>query len=222
MIYCEIGYHGTRRDCLDAILREGFRPSIGDKHWLGDGVYFFTELFYAYKWRYDACKAKTRRPDIPFVVDCCIVQAQIVTSNDRVFDMTKFEYYAEFQEWRLEIEQIMPRTDRAKNAVLDGVVLNYMFSYFGVKEYREKFDVVKAQFLFDSNGMHLTDLKLPKGIPQMQICVKNLIASSGEKTIQDVVEYSIEKKIKFFEAQRHQYETYKKPNGGYNNRRYQR
>ena len=35
------GYHGTDNAHVRSILTTGFRPSTGDTHWLGDGVYFF-------------------------------------------------------------------------------------------------------------------------------------------------------------------------------------
>jgi len=36
-------YHGTSKQDAKSILKEGFNRSKGDHHWLGDGVYFFTD-----------------------------------------------------------------------------------------------------------------------------------------------------------------------------------
>lgn len=36
-------YHGTSKQDAESILKEGFNRSKGDDHWLGDGVYFFTD-----------------------------------------------------------------------------------------------------------------------------------------------------------------------------------
>lgn len=36
-------YHGTSLKNAESIMENGFRPSVGEKHWLGDGVYFFRE-----------------------------------------------------------------------------------------------------------------------------------------------------------------------------------
>lgn len=36
-------YHGTSLKNAESIIKNGFRPSVGVRHWLGDGVYFFRE-----------------------------------------------------------------------------------------------------------------------------------------------------------------------------------
>jgi len=35
------GFHGTRLNHVESILRDGFLLSKNDYDWLGDGVYFF-------------------------------------------------------------------------------------------------------------------------------------------------------------------------------------
>lgn len=35
------GHHGTDLDSSEEILKSNYQKSIGDEHWLGDGVYFF-------------------------------------------------------------------------------------------------------------------------------------------------------------------------------------
>lgn len=35
------GFHGTNLDHTFSIIKNGFEPSSGDDHWLGDGIYFF-------------------------------------------------------------------------------------------------------------------------------------------------------------------------------------
>jgi hypothetical protein len=37
------GYHGTDASNIKGIIDKGFRLSIGDEEWLGDGVYFFVD-----------------------------------------------------------------------------------------------------------------------------------------------------------------------------------
>lgn len=38
-----MGFHGTNNDLTQQILSQGLQPSIGDKEWIGDGVYFFID-----------------------------------------------------------------------------------------------------------------------------------------------------------------------------------
>lgn len=38
-----IGFHGTSIDSAKEILKSNYELSIGDNHWMGNGVYFFIE-----------------------------------------------------------------------------------------------------------------------------------------------------------------------------------
>lgn len=37
------GFHGTDMKHVDSIIHNGFRSSVGNKEWLGDGTYFFVK-----------------------------------------------------------------------------------------------------------------------------------------------------------------------------------
>jgi hypothetical protein len=43
-------YHGTTQESASNIEREGFRSNANDKHWLGEGVYFFEDPSLAEWW----------------------------------------------------------------------------------------------------------------------------------------------------------------------------
>ena len=46
------GYHTTRRENIKSILNNGFYMSPPNKgHWLGKGVYFFEDIYYAIEWK---------------------------------------------------------------------------------------------------------------------------------------------------------------------------
>lgn len=45
------GYHGTSNTAADNIMKTGqFAKSMGDRQWLGDGIYFYDNLEDAYNW----------------------------------------------------------------------------------------------------------------------------------------------------------------------------
>lgn len=47
-----VGFHGTTRKKAQRIIRDGeFEVSTGNKHWLGTGIYFYTELDEALAWK---------------------------------------------------------------------------------------------------------------------------------------------------------------------------
>lgn len=52
-IISEKGYHATSVKNANSILNLEFHKSISTKekmHWLGDGVYFFTDIAWAMQW----------------------------------------------------------------------------------------------------------------------------------------------------------------------------
>lgn len=55
-MYEEILFHGTEIERGEIMLKWNHMfLSSGDKHWLGDGSYFYEDDFYAYKWIKDMC-----------------------------------------------------------------------------------------------------------------------------------------------------------------------
>ena len=46
-----IGYHTTAIENVEDILKKGFHMSPSDRgHWLGRGIYFFSDLYFATEW----------------------------------------------------------------------------------------------------------------------------------------------------------------------------
>lgn len=48
-------YHGTKKSNIPKILENGFKPSVSTskkEHWLGKGIYFYEDLYYAVEWNY--------------------------------------------------------------------------------------------------------------------------------------------------------------------------
>lgn len=47
------GYHGTTKEKSESILKQGFKISKSQEQkyeWLGDGIYFWDDIFYAVQW----------------------------------------------------------------------------------------------------------------------------------------------------------------------------
>lgn len=66
------GHHGTRAEWASSIVTEGFRPSVTEEDWLGDGSYFFEDApQMAHEW------ANLKHPDH----EPCIFEAEIDLSR---------------------------------------------------------------------------------------------------------------------------------------------
>ncbi|MFR2767236.1 MAG: hypothetical protein ACLTAI_02165 [Thomasclavelia sp.] len=46
-----VGYHGTLKENANNIIRtKKYEYDETRKHWLGDGIYFFEDAFFAFRW----------------------------------------------------------------------------------------------------------------------------------------------------------------------------
>lgn len=82
--------HGTTRENAKSILNNGFAYSLGNEHWLGDGVYFFVEgVGYtpdraAELWaEYRAYKQHSQF--------CSLISSEINVADDAFLDLTSYD-----------------------------------------------------------------------------------------------------------------------------------
>jgi len=140
------GFHGTSSTNADAILKTGFRPSLGDGEWLGDGVYFFTEGISppqnnAVKWAiaqsWDNDKKKYT------YIDYSIIKADIYVEEDNFLDLTRPKGMEFFNYLRDKyVESIRKGKVKPKNqSFKDGHIINDARANLGFK-----IDVTKGNF----------------------------------------------------------------------------
>ena len=167
-----IGYHGTTRDkCRNIFKCKRFYPSRGDKHWLGDGVYFYLESFFAYRWCVLNCKNKmTSRLNAQCIIDrYSIIEVDINVEERRIFNIDGIEHKSILMEIYEEIKNLAEMSSKFKNVeMVEGVVLNYLFS---ILHYDKDFDIILATFPVDL--FLYKNIKMRHAISEMQICVRN-------------------------------------------------
>lgn len=159
-----IAYHATLAENFPAIMRRTFLPSEGNEHWLGDGIYFYTEDYHAYNWMYH----KAGRRDIAV---CCTIDADIEVDDGRILDLDSAEHHYLFEGIILTIQE---RNNQAINTCLDladfieGTIINFMFSEL---DFGEHFDMVIKTFYTERDRHNRMKLSV-KGTPQKQVCIK--------------------------------------------------
>jgi hypothetical protein len=88
-----IGYHGTELQYVDEILKKGFTHRIRDDHWLGQGIYFYTDLELAKWWANTKFKKLDRQPAVIKVVievdDTAFLDLDTVAGMDFFFNKSK-------------------------------------------------------------------------------------------------------------------------------------
>lgn len=180
--------HGSERlRGLGFIDSQSMNASIGDKHWLGDGYYFYDQLFWAYRWIRNMFKEPESKDDIikfeDLISKYIILKANIKVDSGRVFDIDNdFEHKCIFKKFSEKLEQSKEFSERFKNQkISDGVVLNIMFSEY---KYIDKYDVVIALFIDKKQNNIKTRLG---NVLEKQICVKNpnIIYDISERDFKD-------------------------------------
>lgn len=82
------GYHATAIENVELILTQGFEFKRNKEHWLGNGVYFFTDLALAYWWK--------SNPTIKFgsfSQNKVILKALMKVGRDDVCDLRELKDY---------------------------------------------------------------------------------------------------------------------------------
>jgi len=121
-----IGYHGTKDKYVDAILKDGFRiatPREGDNHWLGHGIYFYSDYELADWWaktKVDTHNERYGNTDSAAVIKA-IIKADVILDLDIPFSMRKFNEYLKALERKLVKEGMVLDFTKGKGRESDRI-----------------------------------------------------------------------------------------------------
>ncbi|MHC1685037.1 MAG: hypothetical protein AB6733_19215 [Clostridiaceae bacterium] len=174
-MYNEYLYHGTEINRGNRMLKsKAMEESTGDRHWLGDGSYFYEDDFYAFKWIRDMFKRKFKhnyKTINELVENYSIIIAEMNVPKERIFNLDNPRHKILFDRVYANCENKKDYSQRFKDTeIVDGVVLNIMFKEM---DYREEYDVVIATFKMREDKYKSKPIRLDF-MPEKQICVKNL------------------------------------------------
>ncbi|MCU0443642.1 MAG: hypothetical protein MUE85_01895 [Microscillaceae bacterium] len=124
-----IGFHGTNSLHFKDIKTNNFNPSLGDVHWLGDGIYFFVEgvsdpVQNAENWaKASAWNNNTGNYTYQSYV---VIKAEIVVDKSKFLDLTTLEGIEIFNYLRNKfVEKIVSGKKRLKIGQFnDGHIIN--------------------------------------------------------------------------------------------------
>ncbi|MFA5575939.1 MAG: hypothetical protein WCZ27_02625 [Tissierellaceae bacterium] len=173
-MYVEVLYHGTEiARGKEMLKQQKMVSSRGDKHWLGDGSYFYEDDFYAYKWIKDMYKGRFKKdPNTPNSLfdKYGILEGEVRTPKNRIFDLdrprNKIEFDKIYENCKIKQQYLQRFSD---TELADGVVLNIMFNDMW---YLDEYDIVIATFKRRSKKYVGNSIRL-NHISEKQICVKN-------------------------------------------------
>jgi hypothetical protein len=85
------GYHGTDQKYVTNIIDNGFICKTNDEHWLGNGIYLFTDISLSKWWTSNPSKNFGSNIDNPAIIKCLIE-----VDSDEVLDLRKLSDYERF------------------------------------------------------------------------------------------------------------------------------
>lgn len=179
-------YHGTMIEKANKILTEKrFIKSTDDRHWLGDGVYFYTDKYYSYKWVYNMCKNHRTSNCITEcdLAECfeevlnsySILSSVIYLEDSKILDLDSFEDRAWLNSMVIAFNEACSSRFMDKNNFGAGTVLNFIFNQAEMSEYyNDLYYAVSCSFNTHRYiNYKRSDINL-NFIPERQLCIKNL------------------------------------------------
>lgn len=183
-------YHATNTERGNRILVNNvMEASEGDRHWLGDGAYFFDKDFYAYDWLIGMFRERNSRKykdTAELHQQYFIIDAMADVDPSRIFDLDEPEHKIMFDVAMRNCIEKSEYSDRFRKCKIpDGVVINILFRNLA---YSKIYDVVKATFLLKRWKYQNVNARL-EAMPQKQICIKNLTC------IDSMAKYNVDERL---------------------------
>lgn len=172
-------YHTTAKKREKSILKNGFYKSKGQNQWLGEGVYFYKDIYYAVQWGFLGV-VKGQIIDInEFKDKCSILSLELNCEECNVLDLNTPDGYEIFLWFKDHIKSIFSE-EEAKEILSKGdAYLIYTLEQLEKDhaiELISKYDIVIAEYDKDVYKKN-RDNKLISdfnGCKERQVCVKNL------------------------------------------------
>lgn len=171
-------YHATKSDNISSILRNGFKPSVSTPyrtHWLGAGIYFYEDLYYAVEWNYISIEEFARSYEI-IRNECGVIVAKIDIEKFQLLDLNSGIGYDTYRKIIATIEKSCDsreKEDLQKEEDIKTIrIIEKVENKLGIKLF-SSFDVISAIYpkkIFKKEIKHKGDFFV--GL-QKQICVKN-------------------------------------------------
>ena len=103
------GYHATDINNIELIKKNGFLESKASKgHWLGRGIYFFENLYYAVEWEIIGVIKHEVTDYEELTEKCGIIIADLDMENYKVLDLSEPQGYAIFEYLLKRIKENYP------------------------------------------------------------------------------------------------------------------
>lgn len=188
----EIGYHATSNENAKSIIEIGFKKSISTpqkKHWLGDGVYFFTDIYWAVEWNINQLKREENYTKN--IEDYTVLSSKIFYNEDDLLDLSSKEGKELLKYLMERLEDLLYSHGKISTVnKLDKKSKKFIVNLLEDYGFFENFGIIKATYIKQSEMKNVRyDDDFIMNI-QCQICVKD------NECIKEINEYPNREKLK--------------------------
>lgn len=167
------GYHGAHLQSVERILQDGFIAKERSDHWLGQGIYFYTDFELAKWWS----EKKFKVPS-----EVAVIAIKLEFEQSKLLDLDKVSGINRFVKGLKEVLKNLTYKVVFKCDTEDDIIRNFCFVLDLIKEHL-KIEVVIMTFHKDNPSYGRYDLKevhekifpLPLSLTykERQICITN-------------------------------------------------
>jgi hypothetical protein len=180
-----IGYHATQKENQSKILNNGFEISVSSNkniQWLGNGVYFWLDDYYAVEW--NIINAKSDKKEY-VLNNYAILESILICDRNKIFDVSSPEGSYLIKQLRNGLKKILIN-DNKKEMVkqLDNASDKYFIKFLEDYKLLEDFDMILATY----RKKNIDKAKYLDNFiewEQRQICVKKLSVIKRTKRYTD-------------------------------------
>lgn len=180
-----IGYHATSRANENEILDNGFKFSVSKEdniQWLGNGVYFWLDDYYAVEW--NIINAKNHKKEY-ILNNYVILESILVCDRNKILDVSSPEGSILICNLREGLKRILLNNNKGEFVKeLDKVSDKYFIKFLEDYKLLEEFDMILATY----RKKYIEKNKISDNFiewEQRQICVKRLDIIKRTKKYQD-------------------------------------
>lgn len=169
------GYHGTTKEKSESILKQGFKISKSQEQkyeWLGDGIYFWDDIFYAVQWNIINMEKNYNDKNEKNLMNYAIIKSKIIVNKSKLFDISSPEGSIIYSKLKKKLEKKLIESGSEKLVEkLKKQSDKFWINILEDNGFFKEFDVIMAEFKNKKrNEKYKDDILLNV---QKQICVKN-------------------------------------------------
>lgn len=166
------GYHATKKKNEKGILRDGFKISNSDNfhHWLGSGIYFWEDSYYAVEWNMIDLEKNGILTQKNMLEKYIIFKATIKTEKNKIINLSSPRGTIMFEKFKKDVMNSANTEQRERLRKINDDI--FWVNFMSKKGLFDKYNIIIANYNKIINKGNNNKADFIK-YEQTQICVKS-------------------------------------------------